>query len=144
MEHYDSQKAQRVWGRVWAEAPDTLPHLQRILLSEMQAAADYRRLLRRFPEMRLILEQTRKSIACLRGILILTGGIPPTSIPPKQKEEPTDVMLRRCTGQCLKTAADLAACGNDPEYGCILARLAEQKQQQCTGLLELIGREPAE
>ncbi len=139
MEHYDSQKARQVWQRVWGEQQEVARPLQQLLLAEMQTASDFGRLQRRFPEMKPLLAQSRKSIDCLRGILLLTAGTRPAPSALKAKEEPVDILLRRCIGQCLKAAADYAAHANDPEYGCIFAQLAEQKRQHCRRLLELIG-----
>ncbi len=142
MEKYDSRMAHRVWSRVWGEQQESVKPLQQLLLAETQAASDFGRLQRRFPEMKPLWEQTLKNIHCLRGILFITAGTRPAPIPLKAAEEPADILLRKCVGRCLKTAADYDSVANDPEYGCIFTQLAEEKRQLCRRLLELAGKDP--
>ena len=139
MEKYDSQMAKRVWDRVYKEPEQPREAPGHLMMCEAQILADYTRLQRRFPEMKTLAEDTRKSIACLRGIRYLQEGRLPETLPLKQKEDPADIVLRRCYMLSAKTAAELSSRAEDPEYGCIYTQMADIKRRHCRILLELLG-----
>ena len=141
MDQVDQQMAQRVWQRVRGE-PEK-PGLSGLILAEYQAAADYQLLQRRIPAkaalFRQLYEDVRRHSACLMGIRALQGATGKKPVLPKPKEEPLPIMLRRCCGQSMKTAADYQSRTADPEYGAIFADLAREKQRHLRLLLEIVG-----
>ena len=139
MEQYDSHMAQRVWNRVWSENTPAREELGHLWMCEAQLFADYTKLLRRFPEIKPLLRDTRRHMACLRGIRYMTGGSVPAPIPAKPRTEKDEITLQRCCAQCLKTGAAYDAQSGDPEYGFCFARMAEETRQHCRILLEHIG-----
>ena len=141
MDHIDQQMAQRVWQRVRGEPGKT--SLSGLILAEYQAAADYQNLQRRIPSkaalFRQLYEDVRRHSACLMGIRQLQGAGGKKPVLPKPKEEPLPILLRRCCGQCMKTAADYQSRATDPEYGAVFTNLAREKQRHLRLLLEIIG-----
>ena len=139
MEKYDSGMARRVWDRVWAE-PEAGDR-GHMMMREAQALADYTKLQRQIPELKLLTRDTRRHLACLRGIKLLKDGHFPAPVAMKAKEEPLETALRRCYALSLKAAGEYETLSEDPEYGCVYAQLADTKRRHCRLLLELFGRE---
>ena len=109
-------------------------------MCEAQALADYTKLQRQFPEMKLLAQDIRQHLACLRGIKFLKDGQRPAPVTAKTREEPLDTTLRRCYAGSLKAAGEYAALSEDPEYGCVYTQLADAKRRHCRFLLELLGK----
>ena len=119
--------------------------LSRLLLAERTAARTYTRLARQMngEAGRRLEKMSREAdahAACLEGIcLLVTGQVPEACPPPEQGGAPQSV-LRRCYGSAMRTLVTYEARRDDPEYGPVFRRLAEQQQTHCKTILELIGR----
>ncbi len=140
MENYDSRMAQRVWNRVWEQPQASGEGLGSLLLEESQALADYTRLSGKYPELKPLAAECRRSIACLRGLITLTQGRPPAPMPVKPGQEALPALLRRCCHQSLKAVKICEGRASDPEFGCIFTQLAEIRRRHSRVLLELMGK----
>lgn len=147
MESYDTAKATRVWQRVQeglSSQPDTT-NLPVLITEEMQDAATYLYLAKRMePKENLVLrrlaEEEYSHAACLKGIYTLITGERITPQIPPMRQEPTELILRRCYGREMRCLAQYEAQSVDLEYGPVYARLATQEREHCMAVLELIGR----
>ena len=146
METIDKEKAARVWQRVTGQTEDTrsLQELTDLIAQKWADAATYLHLSRRFQgkesgTLRRLSEQSQAQTACLKGIYTLITGSHPIlrTLPPDQ--EPPEQVLRRCYGREMHCLARYEAKKQDPEYGQVFARLAEQEKDHCRAVLELIG-----
>ena len=146
MEH-DAQKAARVWQRVQEgkEPPvrqgEPLPGL---ILEHMQLSSLYMQMSRQRPGQdgavfMGIARQARMQAACLRGIVVLTGGTNPAFAPVPMQSTVSAALLRRCYGQELRLLKEYENRREDPEYGPVYERMAKRTQEICCTLLELIG-----
>ena len=153
MQTYDPQKAARVWLRVQAgqETPKELPReekrpedLQRLIMDEWNAAATYLRLARQMPQkeamtLQRLAREEHTHTACLKGIYhLITGNQAAVSAQKAEGEMPMQI-LRRCYGQEMRSLKEYEARSDDPEYGHVFSRLAEQEREHCRAVLELIG-----
>ncbi len=126
MDTLDREMAQRVWQRVQGEhREDPVPALCRRL---QECSADARQLARehRNPELLALSAQLQQQAACLRGIQALRSG--------------TQQPLRSLIGKQLQLYGLLQTAAADPEYGPILAELAEQTRKTAQQLLTMAGR----
>ena len=144
MEHYDSEKAARVWQRVRNEdGRQPLP----APLGEEHLAALYRDLGRVIPgPVPGALEQEcRSHAATLRGIWAMTGTPRPPAKPPESGKSTAPALLGTCYSKTLQAIGEYERFSDHPEYGCAFRILAEQKRQQACRLLTLLGsfRQPA-
>lgn len=149
MQTYDAQKAERVWQRVQGSKEEirqsrTLDNIQELIMNEWIAAATYLRLARQMqPKQAALLhklageEQTHA--ACLRGMYTLITGQQPVTRSPLPEVDTPELTLRRCYGREMRSLKEYEALRDDPEYGHVFARLAEQEREHCRTLLELIG-----
>lgn len=146
MEKIDPAKAQRVWQRVQSTAPGTAREqgLSELIAQEWTNAATYLLLARRIQGrsatlLRTVHQQEMANVACLKGIYTLITGSRPAvkAVPPAPKDPET--ALRRCYGQEMQCLAQYESRNDDPEYGKIYARLAEQKREHCRLVLEILG-----
>ena len=149
MNHYDPEKAARVWQRVRSgSSEETAPELLTLIGDELAEAALCQKLSRLFNRqqnalLRQITQEDRSHAACLQGIYtLLTGSRPKPLIPSIPRTSP-DIHLRRCYGRKLLAAARYEAKANDPEYGTVFSRLALQERTHCRLILELLGSIPA-
>lgn len=146
METIDPAKAARVWQRVRSEAPAEHPEqgLLELIAQEWNDAATYLQLSRRFQgkdsaTLRRMYEEEQAHAACLKGIYTLIAGKRPTvrTVPPTQ-EDPEQI-LRKCYGREMQCLVRYEQRSEDPEYGQVFARLAEQERGHCCLVLELLG-----
>lgn len=146
MDTIDTAKAARVWQRVTATRPtQSTQDLLTLIREEWADAATYLTLSRHFQGkengiLRKLFEQEQAHTACLKGIYtLITGSHPvvPTTQPP---QEPPMQALRRSYGREMRCLAEYEARSNDPEYGQVFARLADQEREHCRAVLELIGK----
>ena len=150
MNPYDPQKAARVWQRVQAApAPEQKDcredNLKELILNEWASAATYAQLARQLqPKEGAVLQRLSREEhahgACLRGMYNLKSGEKCPVHMPKLAEEPAEMTLRRCYGLEMRTLKAYEAKCDDPEYGHVFARLAEQEREHCVALLGVIGR----
>ncbi len=149
METIDKAKATRVWQRVQgAAAADPAHGLQGMIAEEWADAAIYLSLSRRVQGnaaniLRKIGQEEQSHMACLKGIYALQGaGKPDIPAPPPIDKAPVSVILRRCYGREMRCLAQYEARANDPEYGQVYARMAQQEREHCRLVLELLGNLP--
>ena len=145
MDHYDPEKAARVWQRVHnGSVHETAPELLTWIAEELAEAALYHKLSHLFGRsqsavLRQIAQEERSHAACLSGIYsLLTGERPKPTIPNIPRTSP-DIHLRRCYGRKLLAATRYEAKANDLEYGSVFSRLALQERTHCRLILELLG-----
>ena len=147
MNVYDPQKAARVWQRVQSAQrlpSETDENLKELIMNEWIAAATYAQLARKLPQaqgqvLQRLSREEHGHGACLRGIYTLkTGEKCPVHMPNVGKENP-EVTLRRCYGLEMRSLKEYEAKCDDPEYGHVYARLADQEREHCMALLGVIG-----
>ena len=145
MENIDPAKAARVWQRVQGGSSRDPEELMPLAAYEQSDAAMYLQLSRRFPGkeaavLRQLYEQELSHAACLKGMYQLqTGNRLPVSVPQVTAGENINAALRRCYAREMQSLAAYEARANDPEYGQVFARLAQQERTHCQLLLTLIG-----
>ena len=149
METIDRAKAARVWQRVQGDAAaNPTRGLQGLIAEEWTDAALYLSLSRRVQgNAAMILkkmgQEEQSHMACLKGIYTLQEtGRPNVPTPPPPDNAPVSTMLRRCYGREMRCLAQYEARANDPEYGQIFARMAQQEREHCRLILELLGSLP--
>ena len=146
MEKIDPAKAARVWQRVQEKsaAPSREEGLQELIFEEWTDAATYLLLSRKFQGknsavLKKMYQQEQAHAACLKGIYtLITGTRPVVKALPPQQEDP-EKTLRRCYGREMRCLAQYEARCDDPEYGQVFARLAQQEREHCRLVLELLG-----
>ncbi len=146
MNVYDSQKAARVWQRVQSARPEPRQeeNLKELIMNEWIAAATYAQLSRQLPQkdgavLQRLSREEHAHGACLRGIYNLKTGEKCPVHTPKPGNEPPEVTLRRCYGLEMRSLKEYEAKCDDPEYGHVYARLADQEREHCMALLGVIG-----
>lgn len=149
METIDKAKAARVWQRVQSEvAAYPTQGLQAMIAEEWADAAIYLSLSRRVQGnaaniLRKIGQEEQSHMACLKGIYALQGtNKPDIPAPPAVDKAPVSVILRRCYGREMRCLAQYESRANDPEYGQVYARMAQQEREHCRLILELLGSLP--
>ena len=118
--------------------------LCRLLLAEETAAEMYLVLARQFGGregglLERMAREARGHAACLEGICLLaTGEVPAIgTLPPETGDART--LLRKCYGRAMRLLTTYEARRRDPEYGPVFVRLADQQQDHCRNLLEILG-----
>lgn len=148
MNTFDQQKAARVWQRVQETKPapktDRLDNLQELIMNEWAAAATYQQLSRQVqPKDAAVLQRLSREEhshgACLRGMYNLITGEKCEVHSPQLQKEPLERTLRRCYGLEMRSLKAYEAKCDDPEYGHVFARIAEQEREHCMAVLGLIG-----
>ena len=144
METVDPQKAARVWKRVHTDTPAPEQGLLALIAQEWADASTYLQLSRRLSGkaatvLRALYEQEQTHLACLKGIYtLITGSHPKIATMPLPQEE-IEQTLRRCYGREMQCLAQYEQRSSHPEYGKVFARLAQQEQEHCRLVLEIIG-----
>lgn len=146
MEAYDPAKTARVWQRVRGETEE-VPRQQgllRLIAEEWTDAATCLALSRRFQGkqsqlLHRIFEEEQSHAACLKGIYTLLTGERPTVKAVPLSQESTEALLRRCYGTQMRRLAEYEARSEDPEYGKVYEKLADQEQSHCHQILALLG-----
>ena len=146
MDTIDPATAARVWQRVRAEESEAPREagLPELIAREWEAAATYLQLSRRFQGrqnalLRKLFTQEQAHAACLKGLYSLLTGKRPEVAGVKPVEDDPQKVLRRCYGRQMQCLARYEQRTNDPEYGHVFARLAQQEKEHCHILLELLG-----
>ena len=146
MQTIDPAKAARVWQRVQSTGHGEAREqgLQELILQKWTDAATYLLLSRRFSGresviLRKLYQEEQTQGNCLKGIYTLLTGSHPTinALPPRQ--ENTEAILRHCYGQEMHALAQYEKRSSDPEFGQVFARLAQQEQEHCRLILEILG-----
>jgi rubrerythrin len=146
MDTIDPATAAWVWQRVRAEEPEAPREegLKELIAREWEAAATYLQLSRHFQGrqnalLRKLFTQEQAHAACLKGLYSLLTGKRPAVAGVKPVEDDPMKVLRRCYGRQMQCLARYEQRTNDPEYGHVFARLAQQEKEHCHILLEIIG-----
>ena len=146
MEHYDPEKAARVWQRVRSEMPPVPDRqLQPVILLEQENAGTYLSLASRMPSkagsrLRQLAAQNHDHIACLKGMCILQDVHVPNLTSPQQVQNAFAAGLRLCFRREMQCHAAYMERASDPEFGAVFAQLAADKRRQCRAILELLGK----
>lgn len=146
MEKLDEVKARQVWSRVRGEAssgPD-FGRLPALIASEEEAANTYLQLSRRLQgKERMMLQrmsqEEQSHAACLKGIYHLITGERTSTAHAPVPNAAVELTLRRCYGKEMRCLAEYEARTQDKEYGAVFFRLAQQEQEHCRMLLEILG-----
>ena len=146
METFDQKRAAQIWQRVQGEQPQTRPEegLLELIARETEDAAIYLSLARSVQGravgiLRKLYEQEQTHAACLKGIYTLITGKRANVAIPKLTPDTPENILRRCYGREMRCLARYEQRVNDPEYGQVFLRLAEQERDHCKMILELLG-----
>ena len=145
MEVIDPALSQRVWSRVQGGINRDPAELIPLAAQEQNDGAMYLHLSRRFQGkeaalLRQLHEQELSHAACLKGMYqMLTGNHMPIAKAQVTVSDNTQAALRRCYAREMQSLAAYEARINDPEYGKVFERLAQQERTHCQLLLTLIG-----
>lgn len=145
MEQFDTEMEDRVWERVSGEKPPRLEQsLQALAAAELSEAAAHLMLSRQFQGkekaiLRKIYEEDQAHAACLKGIHYFTFDTPLAvrHIPPAP-ESPV-IALRKAYARKLRTLRQYKSRFDDQEYGAVYQMIAQQEQEHCRLILELVG-----
>ena len=145
MEKIDPAKAARVWQRVQEKPEQTRGQdLQELIFEEWNDAATYLQLSRKFQGkkaslLRKLYQDAQSHAACLKGIFtLITGNRPLVKNLPPLDGTPEQI-LRQCYGREMRGLARYESRTDDPEYGQVFSRLAQQEREHCRLILELLG-----
>ena len=146
MEKYDPKNAAKIWDRVQNPvfASGDAPAVLTLIAEEMQDSLAYGKLAKRLPPAqaaiaRQISQQEQAHISCLKGIYTLITGRKAIVPPAVVSDDPPEIVLRRCYGREMRCLAQYEARMNDPQYGYIFRKLAQQEQEHCRHILEILG-----
>ena len=149
MHTYDPQKEQQVWQRVQGSREERrqeqrTENIQELIMQEMASAAIFARLARQMqPREAAVLQrlssQEQAHGSCLKGIYTLTTGQKPVIRSPQPEPGTPEAVLRRCYGNLMRNLKSYEARSEEPEFGPVFARLADQEREQCRLVLELLG-----
>lgn len=145
MENMDQAQAARVWQRVRGNAPENEEiTLQQLIDWEWEACQGYLHLSRRcggrMSDALLRMSQEERShCACLRGMLLLTGGKPGPLPNVAQSREPFEVILRGSYEKEMQSIRAYDERSADPTYGHVFRSMRDQEQAHSRTVLELLG-----
>lgn len=146
METLDEVKVRQVWSRVRGETPagPDYRRLPALIASEEEAADTYLQLSRKLPgKERLMLQRMSQEeqahAACLKGIYHLMTGERTSAAHAPIQNTTMELTLRRCYGKEMRCLAEYESRAQDKEYGAVFYRLAQQEQEHCRMLLEILG-----
>lgn len=149
MHTYDPQKAAQVWQRVQNQKNDDsrsagTDSLTPLIMAERESAAACLQLARQLPSkhaavLQKISQEEQAHATCLKGIHTITAGQPPAVRTPAIAKEVPQIGLRKCYGRHMRMLREYEKRCDDPEYGPVFRQLAEQEQEHCRKILELIG-----
>lgn len=136
----------RVWQRVQgAPTPSPVQGMPEWIAREREDAMLYLHLSRQFRGrdshlLYQMYEQEQIHAACLKGIYKLSNQtLPEVRIGPMPQESP-ELLLRKCYGREMRCLAAYEARSGHPEYGTVFAKMAQQEQEHCRSILEILGR----
>lgn len=142
MDSYDSEKAARVWQRVYPGGIASLSgeSLNAFILQLQQLFATYRHFSGRSTVLKVLSDKKRDQVACLRGLHILAFGPCPESRLPQQKTEPFLAALRRCYAVEMQLLTQFELHSAAPSHGPVFAALTAEQKAHCNILLKLAGK----
>jgi len=147
MEIPDQDLQKRVWQRV--QGRNSMPPLGKItckswMLCAQENAAAYQSLSqtvqgREGEQLKRMYQESLKCIACMKGICRLRGEKVVLGPLPQEKETKRK-QLERCYRRehQLWEALEQQSC--DSEHGVVFGRLAQQAQEHCVTIMEILGR----
>ena len=136
-------REEQVWRRVFARPEDRgAPELGPLVGWSAESAAVYRQLLGNSTKHRELLrklyEGEQATLACLRGIGVLSGGREAASpLPPVR--EPAERALIKCYHRTRRAMVEYTARSAGTEFGGLFRSLADRAQAQCLLLAQLLG-----
>ena len=146
MKNYDPKAAAKVWDRVQNAAvpPGDSQLILNLIADEILDARTYALLTKRLspPQaaiIRQISQQEQAHAACLKGIYTMITGRNAIVPPPKVADDPADIVLRRCYGREMRALAQYESRQGDPQYGHLFRSLAQQEQEHCHRIWEILG-----
>ena len=134
-----------VWQRVQAPPEPGRQDYRTLILPAQELAAVYRQRLRgasgREKELLgQLYEGERASIACLRGMEVLSGAGMRKVFAIPGKESPGAKVLEACYHQTRRAVTEYTARSAEPEFGSVFRILAQRAETRCALLLELLGQ----
>ena len=146
METLDPNVAERVWQRVYNRdtSQDLAAALLGMITAERNDGAVYLQLSRKYQGresamLRRLFEEEQSHTACLKGIYMLLTGQKPAIQALKPASESIETTLRKCYGREMRCLAQYEARQTDAQYGHIFRKLAQQEQEHCHRILEILG-----
>jgi len=146
MKQYDPKNASMVWDRVRNAAvlAADAPAIMALIEEELLDAAAYLRLSRKLPApqavvVRQMAQQEQSHATCLKGIYALITGRKALVPQPAAADDPPEIVLRRCYGREMRCLAQYESRQSDPQYGHVFRTLANQEQEHCHRILEILG-----
>jgi rubrerythrin len=145
MENYDADMEQRVWQRVLGTEQPQEKSLQALAVAELSEAAVHWLLSQQLQGkeramLRKIFEEDQGHTACLKGIHYFIEDQPLSVRPVVPTPEAPVIALRKSYGRKLNALREYTARASDPEYGHIFQRLAQEEQQHCKTILQIVGQ----
>lgn len=142
----DMQK--RVWDRVQGKQAEQMPPLRREnwksqLYPVQENGMVYQSLAaqlggREGEKLRRLHQESRKCVACIKGLCRLRGEQVKAPVVQPGKEPPRRA-LEKCYHREKKLWQDWEEQSADPEHGVVFGRLAQQAREHCVTILEILG-----
>ena len=146
MEKHARDGEQQVWQRVFA-GPETeaAEDLRPLLREAMEQAGAYRylttALIGKTRERAMLLYQGQmETIACLRGIGLLSGRGEELLKLWQPTREPVVRLLEKCYHRSRRSMTEYMARSAGSEFGVVFRRLADREAEHCAILAGLLGR----
>ena len=145
MEYYDSGKEQQIWQRVCGNGAVPSESIQGLAAAEINEAAVHWLLSQQLQgkeraALRRIFEEDQAHAACLKGVHYFMEDQPLSIRPVLPGPEALLVALRKSYGRKLKALREYTVRENDPEYGHIFQKIAQEEQQHCKLILQIVGQ----
>ena len=145
MDYYDSEKAQRVWQRVSGKDAPPLQSIQALASAELNEAAVHWMLSQQLQGkeralLRRIFEEDQAHTACLKGIHFFMEDQPLSVRPVLPSPEAPVLALRKSYARKLKALREYTERSGDPEYGHIFRQLAQEEENHCKAILQIVGQ----
>lgn len=147
MEELDRDLQKRVWQRV--QGKETMPplgkqNLKPWMLTAQENAVAYQGLSRIFTgreaeQMKRLQQESQKCIACMKGICRLRGEKIKLGQLPQGSENQRRI-LEKCYHRERQLWEHFERQATEPEHGIVFARLAQQAQEHCVTIMEILGR----
>lgn len=146
MEQRDSSVERQVWQRVFArtQTREEGDALRMLALGAMEAAEDYRRLANfltgRPGELaRRLWEGERENLACLRGMMALSGGKDTLPRQLRSPRVPAEKLLRKSYYRTRRAMTEYAARMLDGEFGEVFRKMSQREGEHCALIVQLLG-----
>lgn len=141
LDYIDREQERQIWQRVAGNQEPVHSDLEDVLATAVWLAAAYRHLAGNSGDretlMRLM-ETEKANIACMKGMLILSGKPVPQLRYPDMTGERRSRLLAQCVRQNRKEYMAYASRLAEPEFGAAFQVLAARAQEQLVKTLELL------